>query len=439
MAIEPLRLAAAALCMSLACGCGPVLDRCKPGTLVVAVALDSATVAADELVVAVALDGGPAQATSLTHTPGAQVGNVVVQFPRGYPQGSVVSVVVTARAGGAVVGLGRATATLSGACQATTLAVAAAADDAGSADDLGADLGASDLSTADLAPPPPDLRPPPPDLYCPGGGTELCFNGIDDDCDGLADCADPDCAPVATCVPSAPAPFVYGTEEPAGGSCPTATTATTMYQADGMGGGCASSCSCAASGCSATLTGIVPCPGGTPQSTFATLTHGSCQNIEDQINFRISPITGTLSCNTTGSAAPVTPPVLTTALECAMSGSVVQGGCGVGQVCVARGTKQCVRATGSGVTCPASYPTAVNWFASYTDNRTCTCSCGNSGCAAASVAFFDSKSCVGTAVPESGDICSNGLLGAKLVNGCSLSVTFANPLQFNNASTVCCP
>jgi hypothetical protein len=35
-------------------------------------------------------------------------------------------------------------------------------------------------------------------------------------------------------------------------------------------------------------------------------------------------------------------------------------------------------------------------------------------------------------------VCSNGLLGAKLVGGCNLSVNFANPLTFNGASTVCC-
>jgi hypothetical protein len=29
---------------------------------------------------------------------------------------------------------------------------------------------------------------------CPGGGVEICNDGIDNDCDGLVDCADPDCA-----------------------------------------------------------------------------------------------------------------------------------------------------------------------------------------------------------------------------------------------------
>ncbi len=41
------------------------------------------------------------------------------------------------------------------------------------------------------------------------GPTEDCFNGIDDDADGLADCADPDCAPATECV--GPIPVGWGT------------------------------------------------------------------------------------------------------------------------------------------------------------------------------------------------------------------------------------
>jgi hypothetical protein len=440
MVIEPPRLAAATLAVSLvACGCGPLVDRCQAGTLVVAVSLDSAAVVADELLIDLSLDGGSAQQTSLSHDPGAAVGNVVVQFPRGYPTGSFASVLVTARAGGTVVGSGRAGATLSGSCQSTTLTVDGTGDDAGS-DDLAS---AADLSSPpDLRPPPADLRPPPPDLYCPGGGVELCFNGIDDDCDGLADCADPDCAPVATCVTATAPPFTYGTQEPATGTCPTPTTAATMYQANANGGGCASSCSCGASGCTVPLYPSMPC--GTPptQPMLFALTH-SCQDLEFTNNFLIGAPAGTLSCSSSGSATPVTPPVLTTALECAMPGTVAQGGCNAGQVCVARGTQQCVRAPGNGVACPSGYPNGVTWFSSYTDGRSCSCACTNNGCGAAQVAFYGNASCgSGSGVTiKSGYICSPPDGGAKLIGFCPLSVTLNGALQFNNtnATTVCCP
>ncbi|MDB4967782.1 MAG: cell wall surface anchor family protein [Myxococcales bacterium] len=429
----------ATLAATLAGGCSPLVERCQAGTLVVLLSLADSAAEADELTVDLSLDGGSALQTVLSHVPGQASGNVVVQFPRGYPSGSVVAVEVTARTLGAVSGVGRATATLSAACQTTTLAVAPAGDaaDLSAADDLadGAAVAADLASGADLT--------SNPDLSCPGGGIELCFNNVDDDCDGLADCADPDCAPVAVCVPVVAAPFAYGTQEPKTGACPGNTSGAPVYLQDGTGGGCSSTCSCGGSGCTAPLTNVVPCPGGALQQPgFATVTQAGCVNIENANNFRVGSITGTLACTKNGAAAPVTPPALTTTLACTMTGTATTGGCGSGQVCVARGAKQCVSTAGAGATCPSSYPTGATWFSSYTDNRTCTCSCATAanGCTGASVgvSFFDSKSCIGTAVPEAGDICSNSLLGAKIVGGCTLSVTFANPLVFNGARTVCC-
>ncbi|MCU1280994.1 MAG: hypothetical protein JWM53_4540, partial [bacterium] len=111
-------------------------------------------------------------------------------------------------------------------------------------------------------------------------------------------------------------------------------------------------------------------------------------------------------------------------------------------VCVARGTKQCVRAPGNGVACPSGYPNGVTWFSSYTDGRSCSCSCTNNGCAAAQVAFYGSSSC-GNGAPtiKSGYICSPPDGGAKLIGFCPLLVTLSGALQFNNANatTVCCP
>lgn len=40
-----------------------------------------------------------------------------------------------------------------------------------------------------------------------GGGPEVCGNGLDDDCDGLTDCDDPDCDNDPNCVPPCPVPF----------------------------------------------------------------------------------------------------------------------------------------------------------------------------------------------------------------------------------------
>src|SRR5262249_15208565 len=51
---------------------------------------------------------------------------------------------------------------------------------------------------------------------------ENCFNGVDDDCDGLADCADPsDCSSIAACVPEL-AGASYGTYIDKTSTCPQA-------------------------------------------------------------------------------------------------------------------------------------------------------------------------------------------------------------------------
>jgi hypothetical protein len=252
MATERRPLASLALLVALSGGCDPIVDRCAAGTLLVAVTLNGDSAAADQLDVFVALDGAASGVTSMVqHTPGTATGNLVIGFPNGYPRDSSALVEVTARAGLTALGFGRASATLGPGCQATTLQVDALAGDGGSdsdgaAGDLSAPdaLGGPDLASVDLQAASLDLTVP-PDLACPGGGVELCFNGADDDCDGMTDCADPDCAPVALCVPSVGAGFGYGTQEPAGGACPVNTSATTTYQStDPTGGGCGGSCSC---------------------------------------------------------------------------------------------------------------------------------------------------------------------------------------------------
>ena len=432
----------ATLSLMLLAGCDPLAERCRAGTLAVAVTLDGGPVAAaDELDVSIVLDHGTSVATMLAHRAGVAGGNVVVEFPKGYPRGSVADVSVTARAAGVVVGVGSASVTLAGSCQAVMLAVDAAAPPADAS--LSGDLLAAadgDLATpADLPPAtPPDLTPTPPDLACPGGGVENCFNGLDDDCDGHVDCDDPDCAPVAVCVPVTTAPFTYGTEEPAAAACPAHTSGGAVYVADPNGGGCTSTCSCAASGCSTTFNLTLGCGGGV--NTSAPLS--SCQQVDEGSSYSWGAINGTLSCGQSGSAAPVTPPKLTSAVSCALTGAP-GGGCGSGQVCVARGTKQCVSTGAANVACPVNYPTGMTWYSTPSDGRTCSCSCGAAaaGCKDSSVGvdFFDSKSCdPTTAHAEASPYCSNAYQAAAVTGGCTLSVKQTGTITFTGPSTVCC-
>ena len=89
--------------------CKPIANRCRAGTLLVAVTLEGAAVDADTFTIDVALDGGTPAESTLTHVPGQTSGNVEVEFPRGYPTGSVVTITVQASSAGApVVPVGQA-------------------------------------------------------------------------------------------------------------------------------------------------------------------------------------------------------------------------------------------------------------------------------------------------------------------------------------------
>lgn len=429
---------AIALAAIAALSCSPVTDRCQAGTLLVTVTLAGATLDADALAVAIALDGGAPHQSTLPHAPGHAAGNVVVQFPAGYPRGQRVDVVVTASAAGVVVGSGSATITLVDSCGVLPLTV----DDGGGAPDLAV---AGDLgnAAADLGKP-ADLRAPPPDLVCPGGGVELCYNGIDDDCDGLADCADPDCFPVVKCVPTAPG-WTHLVQESAAASCPTGTSGALAYEnSDLTGGGCSSSCLCSPGGCSATLSGE-SCPSLTPTGVNKGVTNSSCTNIDQWVSFKIGAISGTASCSGSGSATPVTPPVIPTMRDCMPTNAPVvgtAGGCLASETCVPIGTHECVALAGANQACPGPYTGGGSWFPSFTDGRSCSCSCSApAACSTAQVEVFDSTGCGGPGSAVSGDDCNNSLLGAKIVgNGCAPSASLSGQLTFNpaNASTICC-
>jgi len=428
---------ALALLALVAVSCSPVTDRCHSGTLLVTVTLAGATAGADELVVDVALDGGAPLESTLAHTPGHAAGNVLVQFPSGYPRGHRVDVSLTASANGVVLGNASAGVTLADACAVAALTL----DESGAADlAVEDDLGANDLATtADLTSA-PDLSTG-PDLWtgCTPTGAENCFNGIDDDCNGHVDCDDPSCAPIAVCVPSAGAPFGYVTEEPSNGSCAAATTnGGTLYASNPSGGGCnAGGCGCDTHGCSTTPLRDDNCPSGMGRSDGLPAIDDTCtNNIGGQNNLYVPAPTGTLSCATTGSASPVNPPTLTKILECTVNG--IGGGCTSGHVCAPRGTQQCVAASGV-QNCPQGYPTGATWYSSYTDNRACTCSCAPSTCASAGLRFYNTNACSGAGASQGSDICSNDYQYTKIGGGCAPSASLGSTsIQFNGASTVCC-
>lgn len=245
---------------------------------------------------------------------------------------------------------------------------------------------------------------------------ESCFNGADDDCDGMADCADSECQAVAMCVPDPGGEFrVVAQLGSAGAACPGSYQ--TKIQLSSLSAG---SRECDTSGC--TCTGQIAC--GQPP-IFAQYCSRAQRDDEDFMEYQLfcvdecrslrSPEVeivrgagGQNGCNYTEarSSHPVyvdeatgmrvgDPPV--TSRSCARSGTATppapsirqaafcepasssRGGCASGNVCVPRpNLPVCAVASGSR-TCPAGYANReTNWYQRYTGSRTCTaCSCGS--------------------------------------------------------------
>ncbi len=242
-----------------------------------------------------------------------------------------------------------------------------------------------------------------------------CLNGLDDDGDGLVDCADPDCQALYQCVASPPVGWegTYRVRELAWSDpappiepCPDGSTATRYYvEASGP-----IVCAC---GCDA-LTGAScnPPPIGCSESDNCsdplldwtnTLANGSCQkpNIGNS---------GNLSCKLLGSPTVASdgacsPTVTKSSVAPFASFLDVCGtpngpaGCFPGYACTAKSGGAytglpCVRAADN-QTCPSGWGARHFAYGSYTDTRDCTaCACTpQPSCSGGGYTFYDKNGC----------------------------------------------
>lgn len=229
-------------------------------------------------------------------------------------------------------------------------------------------------------------------------GAEDCFNGVDDNDNGLIDCADPECNPVAVCVPvfdawqgpNATAFTVAGTGVPA---CPSEW----QQQGPSFKGGDINApgfeCSCSCGPVQGACTGkanlnqyLSPGCGGAASST--TVPQGQCN--------AIAAVGGLLSVKATppqvGSGSCEAATLITNmpgystsnkAFLCGPTAALIQGGCADGQVCAARPKDAafdlCIVTDGDHG-CPPEYPNAPaeQYYGSFEDSRGCAdCTCGN--------------------------------------------------------------
>lgn len=228
-----------------------------------------------------------------------------------------------------------------------------------------------------------------------GSGTvEDCLDGIDNNGDGLVDCADPQCTPGYKCVAAAPPQWEsyfwlndqgWQLQEPPSEPCPSGRDPRRYYAEPGQRNDCDCNCGeltgaeCAPAklGCS---TNSDNC--NNPQDWTATYADGACHK---------PPTNNRLSCRLTEPARVQAAGSCTESLTVDRDptwGTVHDAcriedsgrGCPPQQVCVPRGQGEydgpvCIRREGDR-TCPGGWSTQVKVYQGGTDDRDCTeCTC----------------------------------------------------------------
>ncbi len=255
---------------------------------------------------------------------------------------------------------------------------------------------------------------PVPDGEC-NGGAENCSNGIDDNCNGLIDCADPVCQNAGYfCAAPPPSGWtgLAALATAAGGTIPSCGGLYAAVSSSGHAGLTASpaNCTCA---CNNPPSNVQCNSVGINYYTDACVTGAGGASLPP--NFCVS----NGGSSVTHASAPVTPtsyngdctsnpsksvPALAWAdsyAACGYTAPQDTGGCTSSELCVGAppfASKPCVWQTGD-VACPgAPYTVKTTLYTSDSDTRDCsTCTCtASAGTCSATVTAYSAGSCTGT-------------------------------------------
>jgi len=249
---------------------------------------------------------------------------------------------------------------------------------------------------------------------------EICDNGVDDNCNGLIDCADPYCTSspggwTCTDAPEGNGWTIAAYDQTARPACPPnfATSASDVLSA--LSGG-ADTC-----GCTCTNTKAATCDGtwcyqnygatpvacgNPPYGACDAVANGACVQTgknsiagNNDFIFQGSPTTTAGACG--GAPAVVTKPAVTDDPGETCSLPAAGGGCSAGSVCaptVPSGFQLCSFKTGS-ATCPNGLVQSTV-YAGYSDTRACgACACGGTtdlACDVTNATFYPETNCTGT-------------------------------------------
>jgi hypothetical protein len=264
-----------------------------------------------------------------------------------------------------------------------------------------------------------------------------CFDGLDDNGDGLADCADPTCAAVATCVAEVPADWTgYDHLFDGSGAAPACPSLFAQSATPGNSGLTADPASCGACACGApanltcdmpdamfvqdatcgnagnfvTQLSVPAAWDGTCTGTdFAPGGRNTCgNNGTSPCNAAVladAPVVTGGSCGASGGASTVTPSSFTGA-GFACAGAPHGGGCTGTEVCQPKPAAPfesgiCIHHDGD-VACPVGTPFTARhvFYTGVDDTRGCSaCACGapaGATCSATISVYASGSSCTGT-------------------------------------------
>lgn len=300
-----------------------------------------------------------------------------------------------------------------------------------------------------------------PDPNCKSTGSEVCDDGLDNDCDGKIDCADSNCTAGFACeeAPAGWTPIAFAPAAPP--ACAASTTASDLKVAAGDGNA-SCSCSCAGAG------------GSCATGSFTVTSSG-------EITCAVAPVTGTVPATGNCLAIPTqfqagaflkaTPPAppLSCTPSATVNGALTSGrqcqaarfgtGCGANQVCAPKAAAMmasCITKPGKNV-CPAGFAKRSTAGTAATDDRSCPgCTCnGPTPCTGGTVSVYGNSACKTNGIFDGaesiGTVCAAGAPDSNFtathfkttppVGGCGVPATPAAPagtLSFTDERTVCC-
>jgi hypothetical protein len=306
-------------------------------------------------------------------------------------------------------------------------------------------------------------------VACPNRTAEICDDGIDNDCNGMTDCADPACFAGFSCVDGPPTGWdlvaFTGAGRPA---CPTSFTSPTDLRV--VAGTTAQSCACTCTGsggtvsCGAGMTAITV--GSEPTCTTGPTNANLPSNAAACTALPVPDINVTMGTPYGQMIAPLGPAVCaanptttkTNAVDgrvCAPPATAAKGCGGAAQRCLPKpaGFTMCISQAGA-QTCPAGYTNPSHAGSMETDGRQCTaCTCGLTPCTG-TIELWSNSMCNAKELKLSSannTTCNTGVavsdsnftakyFKSTVAGGCGVATapTAQGGLTFTDERTICC-